>query len=404
MLWKSLKQYNFLPKRIILKKKKICIVRSGDVTFISRIHRTALALQETNDYDVSIVSIIPRDNIKRVNYPYNMHYITIKSRALKHSVFSIIRIIEGIYKLFFKSFKNKADIYIAIGVEDLIIAYLISIFSRAKFIYSANELEGDRNRAANKRLNKLLNKAVIGIERFLLKRAEGVFAADIERAEIMKQWYNLDNVEVIRNVPFYEDVPNYNLIRERLELSKNQKILLYQGIINYGRGIEVAIKACSMTNIQNNFCLVLLGFITDDYKQTLIEFAKKNNFESLHILPPVPWGELLHWTKSADVSLVLIENVSISYYLAAPNKLYESIMAGKPYIASNFPEINHVHNVSNSGLLVSPESPHEVSVAISRLLEDEVFYKECVDNSLKGKEVFNWNREKKTLIEFMDKL
>lgn len=384
-------------------KKKVCILRAGDITFISRIHRTALALQESNNYDVTTLSITPRDNVKRTDYAYKMNYVDIKTRVFKSSLFSVLRIFEGLTKLFFRAIKLKADIYIAIGIEDLVMVYVTSKITGAKFIYSANELEGDRKRVANKKLNKRLNNIVIGIERFMLKNAECIIAADIERAKLMEKWYGLDKVEVVRNVPIPESISESNLIREKLEIPDEQKILLYQGMLSPGRGLEVAIKACSKTKSED-FSLVLLGFISNTYKSELLDLAKQLDFTRLYILPPVPWRELLFWTKSSDISIVLIENVSISYYLAAPNKLYESIMAGVPYIASDFPEINHVHQISKSGVLVDPENIDEISEAIVKLTQDESFYEECVRGALLARNIFNWDVEKKKLLGIVDQV
>ncbi|RZS99298.1 glycosyltransferase [Aquimarina brevivitae] len=384
-------------------KKKVCILRSGDITFISRIHRTALALQESNKYDVTTLSITPRDNVKRRDYIYKMSYVDIKSRVFKSSIFSILRICEGLTKLFFKALKQKADLYIAIGIEDLIIVYLISKLTAAKFIYSANELEGDRKRVANKKLNRSLNNFIISLERKMLIGAESVIAADIERAKLMQRWYKLDTVEVVRNVPIPENISSSDLIRKKLDLPQNQKILLYQGMLSPGRGLEVTIKACSEIESED-FCLVLLGFISNTYKEKLLDLASQYNFNRLYILPAVPWRELLYWTKSADVSIVLIENVSISYYLAAPNKLYESIMVGVPYIASDFPEINHVHTISKSGVLVDPENITGISKAIHKLINDQLFYEECVENSLKAKNIFSWDVEKEKLLRIINNI
>lgn len=384
-------------------KKKVCILRSGDITFISRIHRTALALQESNNYDVTTLSITPRDNIKRRDYVYKMKYVDIRSRVFKSSIFSALRIFEGLTKLFYRALKQRADIYIAIGVEDLVIVYIVSKLTKAKFVYAANELEGDRKRVVNRALNARLNNIVIKAERFMLKSAGCVIAADIERARLMEDWYKLDKVEVVRNVPIPECLSESNLIREKLEIPEEQKILLYQGLLSPGRGLEVTIKACSKIQAAD-FSLVLLGFITDTYKQKLLNLAEEHDFKRLYILPAVPWRELLYWTKSSDISMVLIENVSISYYLAAPNKLYESIMAGVPYIASNFPEIKHVHKISKSGILVDPENIDQISEAIRRLIQNKPFYEECVQGALKARNIFNWDVEKKKLLDIVDQV
>ena len=385
-------------------KKKICIIRASDITFISRVHRTAQALQQSGKYQVNVLSIMPRGGKPISEYPYETTYISIKSRALKSSLFSIFRILEGMARLYFSAKKQKADIYIPIGIEDLVIVYVISKFFKTKFIYSANELEGDRKRVGNKKLNKFLNRQVIKIEKWMLNKSNGVIAADLERAKLMEKWYGLDKVEVIRNVPSYVDVDNENLIRKELNLPKASKILLYQGMLSPGRGLEVSIKACAKSKTQNKIHLVLLGFITEEYKDKLLKTAGDFGFANLHILPPVPWKELLFWTKSADISLVLIENVSISYYLAAPNKLYETIMVGVPYIASNFPEIKHVHEVAKAGILVNPENVNDITEAIDKLNEDKLLYKSCVKSSNFAKTVFNWSIEQKKLLQIMENI
>jgi len=385
-------------------KKSICIVRASDITYISRVHRTAQALEESGRYAVSVLSIMPRNNVKRTDYPYKMIYISIKSRVFKGSFFSLVRIFEGLSKLYFNAVKEKANIYIPIGVEDLIIVYIISKFFNIKYIYSANELEGDRKRVKNRKINNFLNRMVIRAEKYMLRKADGVIAADLERAKVMKKWYGLDHVETIRNVPIYEELPKKNIIREKLKISNKSNILLYQGMLSPGRGLEVSIKSCAVSKSRHNIHLVFLGFITEEYKNSLFKIADEHKFSCLHILPAVPWKELLSWTVSADISLVLIENVSISYYLAAPNKLYETIMAGVPYIASNFPEIKHVHEVSKSGVLVNPEKVEEVSKAIDKLIQDKTFYNNCKKASVSARKIFNWDVEKKKLLNLVDSI
>lgn len=305
-------------------------------------------------------------------------------------------------RLFLSAKKEKADIYIPIGIEDLVIVYLISKFTKTKFIYSANELEGDRKRIRNKKWNGFLNRQVIKIEKWMLRKSDGVIAADLERAKLMEKWYGLDKVEVIRNVPIYADIVKEDLIREKLGISPESKIVLYQGMLSPGRGLEVSIQACARSSFRNETHLVLLGFISEEYKTRLSKIADDCGYGNLYFLPPVPWKELLFWTKSADISLVLIENVSISYYLAAPNKLYETIMAGVPYIASNFPEIQHVHEVAKSGILVNPENVDEITKALDKLFEDRSLYDSCVVSSQFAKTVFNWSVEQKKLLQIMD--
>ena len=386
-----------------METKKICILRAGDVTYISRIHRAALALQESDHYDVTIISIRPRNEKEVENYPYIMIRLPIKTRFLKSNVFYLFRVFEGLTRIYNQARKQKADIYVAITVEDLLIAFLITCFSKAKLVYNSNELEADRKLFNTRLLQKVANKTIRIIEGRILRKADCVIAADIERGKVMEKWYDLEKVEIIRNVPIYHSSQKVNLIRETLSLQGEVKVLLYQGLLGPGRGLEPSIIASSKV-INQQFILVLLGDIDNTYKNALLKIANENCFTRLFFISAVPWQDLIFWTSSADISLVLIENVSLSYYLAAPNKLYESIMAEVPYIASNFPEINHVHKIANAGILVNPESINEIASAIGKLLFEDEFKIECKHNAKNAKEIFNWDKEKIKLISIFENL
>jgi len=194
-----------------------------------------------------------------------------------------------------------------------------------------------------------------------------------------------------------------NFIREKLSLKREVKVILYQGILGPGRGLEPSIIAASKV-VSQQFVMVFLGDIDNIYKYALLKLASENEFNRLFFISAVPWQDLLSWTTSADISLVLIENVSLSYYLAAPNKMYESIMAEVAYIASNFPEINNVHNIAKAGILVNPENIDEITTAIEILLHDNEFVQKCRSNANYAKAIFNWDKEKVKLISIIDNL
>ncbi len=386
---------------ITLPKQNITVVKAGDVTFISRIHRLASSLQAVENYSVKIISIEPRDIEHVGSYKYESIRVPIESRKFKSKLFLPFRVLEGFWRVFVQCLKSKSDLFIAAGFEDLVLIWIASFFLKTNFIYIANELEGDRNRTGNPKLNKFVNKLVIRLERKILKKAVYTIAADFERAKVMEDWYKLEKVEVLRNLPNFKDVENKNLIKSKLNIPQTDKILLYQGIVAPGRGIEVGIKGCAGVK-SNQIHLVILGFYSDGYKKKLLRIAEGCNFKNIYFLDPVPWKELLLWTASCDISFVLIENISISYYLAAPNKLYETIMVNKPYIASDFPEIKRVHAIANSGILVNPKNIIEISKAIKKLLEEPEFYSNCVENSKIARNELNWEIEQKKLFYFVE--
>jgi len=319
--------------------------------------------------------------------------VPIKSRVLRGRIFSLVRIGEGLLRIFFRAARHKADIYIPVGFLELLIAFTVSRFSKTILIYNANELEGDRHRVNTKWLNTLLNWVVRVLEGAILRRVDRVIAADYERARLMEQWHTLSEVALVRNVPLYQPVSDENLIRKHLRIPVDHKVLLYQGMIVKGRGLEVAIMASAHVR-GGVFSVVLLGFVTQAYRLYLEAIAQNSGFTRLRFLPPVPWQDLHAWTCSADISFVLIEPLSISYSLAAPNKLYESIMAERPYIASDLPEIRRVHEVAEAGILVDPRDTTAIAAAIETLITDDAVTLQHVAHARKAKQIFNWDREK----------
>ncbi len=90
-----------------------------------------------------------------------------------------------------------------------------------------------------------------------------------------------------------------------------------------------------------NVHFVILG--EGEYRKKFEAEANNSNCsDRIHFLGAVNHTELLTYTASADIGLALIENISISYYYALPNKLFEYIMAGIPILASNLPQMKKV--------------------------------------------------------------
>ena len=117
--------------------------------------------------------------------------------------------------------------------------------------------------------------------------------------------------------------------------------------------------------------------------------------DRIYIRSYVPNHELIKWIASADASLVLIRNTCLSYYYAAPNKLYEALMAGLPVVASDFPEIRLVMDQAQAGLLVNPLNVKEVADAIAAIFESPARYRHLARNARRAAErEFNWEYER----------
>ena len=109
--------------------------------------------------------------------------------------------------------------------------------------------------------------------------------------------------------------------------------------------------------------------------------------------------ELPKITASADVGVSLIENLSISYYYALPNKLFEYIMAEIPVIVSNLPQMKEIVEKYDVGFAVDIENKAELITAIKKLSEDSDLYKSKKQNCHVASQELNWEKEVTNLLK-----
>jgi glycosyltransferase involved in cell wall biosynthesis len=88
----------------------------------------------------------------------------------------------------------------------------------------------------------------------------------------------------------------------------------------------------------------------------------------MFVLDAVPPDALLAWTASADVSLMPIEPSTLNHVLSTPNKLWESLAAGAPIVASDLPEMARVVRETGAGELCDPSDVTSMAAAVRRIL------------------------------------
>jgi glycosyltransferase involved in cell wall biosynthesis len=173
------------------------------------------------------------------------------------------------------------------------------------------------------------------------------------------------------------------------DIPTNYKILLYQGVLIAGRGIPTVIKAISQ--IQNVY-LLLLG--DGEAKNKFEEIARENEVSDRVIFAgTISQKDLINYTASADIGIALIENISVSYYHALPNKLFEYIMAGLPVLSSPLPQMKKIVEQYNAGIIAEPDNEDEVIDSIKKLIESDNVIREYKNNCNRAALELNWQTE-----------
>ena len=204
------------------------------------------------------------------------------------------------------------------------------------------------------------------IEDLIFPRLKQIIAVNESVARLYQAEYQI-NIKIVRNVPFRKSAENAG--SKRLPgIAAYQKILLYQGAVNIGRGIEEAVLA--MKYLKTDAVLLIAGI--GDISGTIASLVEENDLkEKVMLLGQVPFQELHAITMTADLGLSIEKDVSLNYHFALPNKFLDYIQARIPVLVSPFPEMSAIVNRYQIGEFIVSHQPEELARQLDELLLDQ---------------------------------
>lgn len=230
------------------------------------------------------------------------------------------------------------------------------------------------------------------IEQFIVPKLKYTYTVCDSIAVHYNTIYNT-NFKAIRNIPFKIE----KFEKETFTFnSKNKKIILYQGALNKGRGLELMIEA--MTFLDNAIFLIIGS---GDIEQNLHKLVKELNLkEKVTFIDRISPIELQKLTPLADLGLSIEENLGLNYKYALPNKLFDYIQAKIPVLVSNLDEMSNLVLTYNVGEILLNRNPKDLAIQITEILKkSKQFYSEQLE--IASNELI-WENESKKLIELFE--
>lgn len=293
-----------------------------------------------------------------------------------------------------------ADIYHALDLPALPSCFIVACLRRKPLIFESYELPLCTLPASEmSRSRRLLEALLKPLLTLMLPRCACVIAVSPPLVEEIRRRYHVTKVALVRNVPPYRVVPRNELLRHFLGLGSQVRIALYQGYMQPDRNLDLLVRAARF--LEPDIVIVMMGKgvgTTQAQLEALI--ASEGVGERVKIIPPVPYHELLDWTSSADVGLIVSSpDYSPNVQMFLPNKLFEYLMAGLPVLSTPLEAIVHVINTYNVGRTVSSLTPVDVARAINHLLADTEALSRMRAHALEAAQhTFCWDKEQLELI------
>ena len=310
--------------------------------------------------------------------------------------------LKFIWHLKLKLLTTKASIIFAEDIYTLPFAVIFGKLKRAKIYYDSRELFGYLAGLKEKKFKQAFWKWT---EKLFIKGVDNVIVTGQMDGKFLQKEYGLKNLVLLRNLPrYYKPSPTLDL-HSYLRIDKTQpkadeplvhkKIILYQGVLLKGRGIEKVFAV--LNELPDHVFLIIGGGEYEDYYQDLA--AKLNLTKQVIFLGKLTQEELPKITASAEVGVSLIENLSTSYYYALPNKLFEYIMAEIPVIVSNLPQMKEVIEKYDVGFAIEVDNKTELITAIVKLTENSSLYENKKQNCHIASQQLNWEKEVTNLLQ-----
>lgn len=262
-------------------------------------------------------------------------------KFLPKSFVNIILVFEIFLKMFFTAYKLKPNIIHCHDTPVLPLGAMLKLLIGSQLIYDAHELESNRND-----LPRISGIMVLYVEKLLWRFIDALIVV----SPSIEKWYKINignkKSKVILNSPVLDSKlikEDKSYLRNHFSIDNKSRIFIYVGFFHKGRGIDILMKIFQRKDIQSH--IVFLGY--GPLKNHMEKIAKKT--KNIHIHDAVSHNKVVAITRSADIGVCFIQNVSLSDYFCLPNKLFEYCFSEIPVLASNFPDIESTVKEYNLG-------------------------------------------------------
>ena len=211
--------------------------------------------------------------------------------------------LEYNFRLFWFLLFQKVNILNANDLDTLLANFLVSRLKRARLIYDSHEYFTEVPELIHR---KSTRNIWLKLEQFIFPKLKQVYTVNGSLAKIYGEKYQKE-VGIIRNVPFGK-----NPVTE----AKKEKILIYQGALNIGRGIDLMIRAMAFLP---EYKLWIIG--RGDIEKKLKTLAKSEAYPDRIVFHGfTPLEKLFNFTTQAILGLSLEEDLGANYRFSSPIK------------------------------------------------------------------------------------
>ncbi|MEE4197263.1 MAG: glycosyltransferase [Bacteroidales bacterium] len=364
--------------------KRVYMAVTNDLITDNRVHKIAQTLIKS-DAEVTLLGAKKFHNTPVGPRPYltRRFAMIFKKGFLFYAEYNL--------RLFIFLLFKKFDILVCNDLDTLLAGYCATFIRRKKVVYDSHEFFTEVPELVNRNFPR---KVWLLLEQMLLPRIKYSYTVSESIANTYQKLYNID-MKVVRNLPLY----NYKS-KDPSTTNSEPRLILYQGALNVGRGLEQMIDAIQF---MDNVHLFIIG--EGDLMNQLKQQVKEKHLEGkITLKGRIPFQDLPVETRKADLGIALEENIGLNYYYALPNKLFDYIQSGVPVLVSPFPEMQKIVNNYKIGTVYDHKDPQRLAEKIQEIFELKKRYQQWKKNTQNAAKELCWENEEKILKNIFSKV
>ena len=368
---------NNLPPRPLPSGPQLLFAATSDLVHDQRMQRICGSLQNAG-YQVCIVGWERPFSGPLSVQDYRQHRL--RGWFQKGKLFYL----EYNLRLLFYLLRQRAAAWCAVDLDTALPVWLRARLGGQPFVYDAHELFTELPEVVGR---PAVQRAWRWVESFIVPRVQLAYTVGPALARVFAGRYGRP-FAVVRNAA---------RLRPPAVAPVAKGYVLYQGVLNVGRGLEGLLDA--MPQVRGR--LVLCGegdcSVALRAQANRLGLLASGQVEFRGYVPP---DELRAVTAQAAVGVMLLENRGLSYYYSLANKFFDYVHAGIPQVLIDFPEYRAINDEFDVADLVPDLEPTTLAAALNRLLPggDAARYQQLVANCCRAAPHLSWQHEEKVLV------
>lgn len=266
---------------------------------------------------------------------------------------------------------------LTIGIPALVLKWL----KKKPFIFEVRDLWPEVPIQMGAIKNQWIIKMTRGLEKTIYKNATHVIALSPGMQEGVIRYIGKEKTTMIPNMAkmdeFWPREKNNELIN-KLGLKQESFKVVHFGSLGLANGAQTIIESAKLLNDRDDVEFLFVG--GGSTEKTLIEEVEKNNLKNVKFLGKFPMKDVSEIVNFSDVSIISFLDLPI-LYTNSPNKLFDSLSAGKPIIVNSAGWTKDIAEKYNCGYYVDPNRPQELVEKILHLQNHPDLVREMGSNS-----------------------